>query len=210
MSSLLDAILDHVPYDTITDTELTTLLRGSAASRHNQLKRAVAKGDLLHIRRGVYQLAKRYQRKPVNPYELSQKIYGPSYVSFESALSFHGLIPEGVYSVACASLKRSREFRTPLGVYAYKQIPKRVFYIGVDRVEKDTDVFLMAMPFKALADILFSRRLEGLSSHAFLESLRIDKQDLKIDPDDVQVLVRDYRSERVRQFFEELLKEVAL
>ena len=107
MTNLVDKILEQIPYDTITDTELSGLLEGSEASRHNQLKRVLAKGELLHIRRGVYQLAKRYQRKPLNPFELAQKIYGPSYISFESALSYHGLIPEAVYSISSASLSAS-------------------------------------------------------------------------------------------------------
>ena len=55
MTNLVDKILERIPYDTITDTELSALLEGSKASQHSQLTRVLAKGELLHIRRGVYQ-----------------------------------------------------------------------------------------------------------------------------------------------------------
>jgi predicted transcriptional regulator of viral defense system len=213
MTPLLDKILEHIPYDTITDTELSTLLDGSKASRHNQLKRVLAKGELLHIRRGIYHLAKRYQRKPLNPYELAQKVYGPSYISFESALSYHGLIPEAVYSVSSACMKRSREFKTAVGVYSFTQIPQRVFYIGVERIEKDGEVFLMAAPIKALADYVFYHRSSWTNIVEFLKSLRIeisDLHDLKVDREELDALMKQYQSKKVVRLLEELRKELAL
>lgn len=206
MLSLVDKILTQIPYDTITDTEMTVLLDGSAASRHNQIKRALTKAELLHIRRGVYHLAKRYQRKSLNPYELAQKIYSPSYVSFESALSYHGLIPESVYSVSSASLKRSREFKTPVGVYSFVQIPQRVFYVGVDRIENNGQVFLMATPIKALCDYVFYHRPVWKNVNDVLQSLRIEMQDLIVTEKNIDELVRDYHSKRVIHFLTEMRK----
>jgi len=208
MTNLVDKILERIPYDTITDTELSGLLEGSEASRYNQLKRVLAKGELLHIRRGVYQLAKRYQRKPLNSYELAQKIYCPSYVSFESALSYHGLIPEAVYSVSSASLKRSRVFKTPVGVYSYTQIPHRVFYVGVDRIEKNGEIYLMASPIKALADYVFYKRPELKDVESFLESLRIERSEIKFAKEEVEDLIQHYKSKKVGQFLEKLKAEL--
>ncbi|HSW71384.1 MAG TPA: hypothetical protein VLH77_05335 [Gammaproteobacteria bacterium] len=75
-----------------------------------------------------------YLRKP-HPFELAQYIYGPSYISLESALSFHKLIPETVYTVTSTTVKRSREFQTPLGVYSFLHLPPENFYVEVWSVD---------------------------------------------------------------------------
>ena len=64
------------------------------------------------LRRGLYLRDSR-----VNPLALAPAIHGPSYVSFESALAWHGLIPERVEEVVCATFKRPAEFETPVGRY---------------------------------------------------------------------------------------------
>ncbi|PWU21574.1 MAG: hypothetical protein C5B49_02460 [Bdellovibrio sp.] len=203
---LLDKILENLTYDTVTDTELTVLLSGTPASRYNQIKRALANGKLIHLRRGLYQLAKRYQRRPPNAFEVAQKIYGPSYVSFESALSHHGLIPEAVYGVTSACLKRSRTFETPIGVYSFSQVPRRIFYMGVERVEKERAVYLMATPAKALADYVFCRHQTWPGTGELLESLRIEKSELKINPIEIELLAKEYRTARVAHMLEGLRK----
>ena len=210
MTPLIDKILENIPYDTVTDTEVSALLKGTEASRYNQLKRSLAKGELLHIRRGLYLLAKPYQRRTLNPYELAQKIYAPSYISFESALSYHGLIPEAVYTVSSASLRRSREFKTPIGAFAFTQIPQRVFFTGVDRIEKDQAVVLMARPTKALADYVFYQRSKWKKFGQFLKSLRIEPDSLKIDPEDLQSILKEYKSQYVTRLFKDLKKEFGL
>lgn len=207
---LIEQILDRVAYDVITDTELTALVAKSAPSRYNQIKRALAKGDLIQLRRGLYHLSKRYQRQGVNPYVLSQRIYGPSYVSFETALSYHGLIPEAVYSTTSASSKRSREFQTPLGVFYYTQIPIRVFFEGVERIEKKDQIFLMATPLKALTDYVYAHRLDWEGTAPLTDSLRIERDDLKLNTQEIDELKFAYRTERTTRFLEGLKKDLKL
>ena len=173
-------ILDHIPYDSLSDTEIAALVPGTPASRYNQVKRALASKDLIQIKRGLYQLSSRYRRQSVNVYILSQKIYGPSYVSFESALSYHGLIPEAVHSISSACVKRARIFDTPVGRFEYIPIPIMVFLEDVERVEIDKQSFLMASPLKALTDYVYVNRLDWIGIKPILESLRIDREDLKL------------------------------
>lgn len=205
---LIEQVLDHLPYDVISDDELTTLIRKSAPSRYNQIKRALAKGDLIQVRRGLYSLSKRYQRHGINPHVLSQRIYGPSYVSFESALSYHGLIPEAVYSTTSASSKRSREFHTPLGVFYYTQIPVRVFFEGVKRVENQDEVFLMATPLKALTDYVYVHHLDWGGIEPLINSLRIGREELKFTAKEIDELRAAYQSKRVSRFLEGLKKDL--
>ena len=46
---------------------------------------------------------------------IANKIYNPSYVSFEMALSYYRLIPEGVYSITSATAKKTIKFKTTVG-----------------------------------------------------------------------------------------------
>lgn len=56
-----------------------------------KVSRIMAAGELIPLRRGLY-----LQDRTANPLALAPAIHGPSYVSFESALAWHGLIPERV------------------------------------------------------------------------------------------------------------------
>jgi predicted transcriptional regulator of viral defense system len=209
MSKLTDLILDHLPFDVFTDVELSALTdTKSKASHYNQVKRALAKGELIRIRRGLYLLSKRYQRQSINPFGLAQKIYGPSYISFESALSYHGMIPEAVYSITSASSKRSREFKTPQGIFTYSQIPLRVFSEGIMRIDEEGHVFLMATPLKAFSDYVYVNHLDWHGLEPLVESLRLDKDALKINFDELEELKIVYASKRITRFLNGLRKDL--
>jgi predicted transcriptional regulator of viral defense system len=60
------------------------------ASPKSKLTRMIRAGEWIQIRRGLYIS----QDDKTSPYLLAPMIYGPSYLSFEFALSYHGLIPE--------------------------------------------------------------------------------------------------------------------
>ena len=77
------------------------------ASPANKLARMVANGDYVQIVKGLYETD-----KTVPGYLLAGSIYGPSYISFEYALSHHGLIPEAVYTITCASFEKKKKKST--------------------------------------------------------------------------------------------------
>lgn len=207
---LVEEILKKTPNDLLTEAELSVIIGKSDASRHNMLKRAIAKGTLLHVRRGLYYLGEPYRRASVNPYELAQKIYGPSYISFESALAYWGLIPEAVYSVTSASTKRAREFKTPLGEFSYTQVPVRVFIYGVERLIQGPHAILMATPLKALTDYVYVNRLSWHGIKPLSESLRIDPAELDCNGEDIAEIEQAYQSLRVSRFLVGLRKDLEL
>jgi predicted transcriptional regulator of viral defense system len=43
-------------------------------------------------------------------FEIANRIYAPSYVSFEMALSYYGLIPESVFAITSASTRKTSRF----------------------------------------------------------------------------------------------------
>lgn len=190
------------PTSVFAQPEVALALGGSAFSRHGLVKRALANGEILNVRRGLYCLAPRYQKRPVSLYALAQRIYGPSYVSLETALSYHGWIPEAVYACTCASHGNAKEFRTPLGIFSYKRVPQRVFYAGVERyVDPDGNVFFMASPAKALADYVYVHRPNWAGIDEASESLRIESDDwAAVAPEQLDGLAGNYANHRVTCF----------
>jgi hypothetical protein len=117
------------------------------SDKRGKISRMIRSGELLQLRRGLYAT-----QRDINPYCLAASIYGPSYISFETALSFYGLIPEAVYEITSATLKRPKEFENIFGRYRYHKIPKTVYSIGIERIIEGGIPFLMASPTKALCD----------------------------------------------------------
>src|ERR1035437_9472555 len=133
MQRLTEIILRKVPAHILSDYELAILLEGSPHRRYGLVKRALASGELIQVRRGLYAVAPAISGRPMDLFSLAGRIYGPSYVSLESALSDQGLIPEAVHAVTSVTAKRSAEFQTPLGVFSYTRIPHFGLFTGVER-----------------------------------------------------------------------------
>ena len=210
MSKLIEIVKAQIPNDFFTTTELMRIFLKSPDGRYGFVKRAIAKGDIIRIRRGLYVLSKRHQRNGIDLFELAQTIYGPSYISLESALSYHGWIPEGVQTTTSVSQNRSREFRTPLGVFSYSRMSK-FNYIGVERISSGRSLFLMADPAKALVDMVFVLKKDWKGAAALLSSLRIESEDLKkTNKETLNQLKNKILSQRVTRFIDGLIKDMDL
>lgn len=207
---MLENTLRRYPRPYLTEAELETLLDATPDSRYSKVKRLLAQGKLLRIRRGLYCLTERvgYVTKP-HPFELAQFIYGPSYISFESALSFHKLIPETVYAVTSACAKRSKEFYTPLGAFNYLHLPLENFYIEVERMTENNYRFFMAKPWKAICDYVYCYKKDWDSFAPLLESLRIHRADLPMLRDEeIAVLDEYYHHTRLSRFLKGIKRDL--
>ena len=209
-SRLLESKLRNYPRPFLTDAEIDTLLDGTPDSRYGKVKRLLAQGKLLHIRRGLYCLtdAVGCKVKP-HPYELAQYIYGPSYISLESALSFHKLIPEGVFTVTSATGKRSKEFHSTLGVFSYLHLPLENLFTGVEIINEDGRQFFVAKPWKAICDYVFCYKKNWKGLEPLLENLRIELDSLPmLRNEEIQLLDEYYQSARVSRFLKGVSKEL--
>lgn len=141
-------------------------------------------GDLLALKRGLYVLGPQRRQEPVSLPLVANLLYGPSCVSLDYALYWHGLIPERVYEVTSVCLRRSRVFDNELGRFSYTTVPQSLFAVGVQRESVGEQVsFLMASPEKALCDkLLLTRhfRIQGASAMRdfLLQDLRVDEEAL--------------------------------
>ncbi len=208
MSKRLIAVLAGWPRAYIRDADLAVELPGSDASRYSLVRRAMEEGLLIRLKRGLYLIGSPLQKAEPNLFEMAQQIYSPSAISLESALSFHGWIPEAVYTICSVTPKKGRSYETPAGLFAFHHSPLKGFYEGVER--QTNPVILMASPWKAVADLIYVRRpkwkdIAGLTGDLRVERQMIDESDLSI----LQTLAENYSSSRVRELLATLYGELA-
>jgi predicted transcriptional regulator of viral defense system len=212
MNRVSERVFELLPWSQFTTQDLAVLFPGSEDRRYGLVKRALASGEIIRIRRGLYCLAPKYQKKSLNLYALAQHVYGPSYISLESALSWHGWIPEQVQAVTSVSFKKSKEFATGLGVFSFERVPQRVFYTEVERLtDASGNVFLMATPWKALADYVYARKKDWAGIEPVVGSLRVEPEELaQVPPGTLETLAGNYSNSRVKRFLEGLRKDLHL
>lgn len=107
-------------------------------------------GLLLRLKKGLYCL----RSDQVSEEELANRLYQPSYISFEYALASHNILPEMPYSITSATTKPTRTFTVNNKTFFYFTIKKEA-YTGYALIKKGAISFLMAEPEKALVDYLY-------------------------------------------------------
>ncbi len=149
-------------------------------SPRDKIKHLTKNGELVHIRQGLYILGQDYNRK-YSREVISGMLYGPSAISMEYALSFHGLIPERVEKITGICFKRDKFFNTPIGMFSYKYLPTQKYTIGIEYHRTDLGNFFIAAPEKALCDKVYYSTIKEMSEVPpyLLEELRIDMMDLQ-------------------------------
>ena len=195
----------ELPFDHPFDYQLAMdRLAGYRAPR-NKLRNLCLRGDVVRVRKGLY-VAPTFPGRPpsVDPLVLAPLIYGPSYVSLETALSWHGLIPERVDEITSVTCKRARLFGTPLGRFSYRPINEVAYSYGVGLQTAAGGSFFLAEPEKALCDRI--ARVRQVRAQRDIPALLED--DLRVDLDAVvrmrvpavrQVAMR-YRRQSVNAF----------
>jgi len=210
MNRLTKSIIAHIPNPLFTAKELAVLEPSSDNVRYALVKRAIAGGDMLKIRRGLYALSPLYRKTGINPLSAAQLVYGPSYISLETALSVHGWIPEGVRDITSVALRPPKDFDTPIGHFSYVRVPQKTLYAGVNRGTGDEgQSWLIASPLKALADYVYCHTLDWTSKNPLIDSLRIEEDQLsEMTQADFDELEGNYSSRRVLRFLAGLKKEI--
>jgi hypothetical protein len=175
--------------------------------------RAVSAGEVIRLKPGLFLLEPRYRKSGPHPFVVAALLHAPSHISLETALSYHGLIPEAVYQTASVTAARSRLFDTPIGRFSFQRVPARDPRAGVQVVKLGQNAWaFVASALRAIADIVYLRpsvawAKDGLE---FLtDSLRIEAEDLgKIDLSSCVEIQASLRSRRVREYLEGLRKEL--
>lgn len=166
----------------------------------DKLAHMVKKKECIPVIQGLY------ETNPTTPgYRLANTICSPSYLSFEFALSYHGLIPEAVYNFTSATFekKKKKEFKTPFGTFTYRDVPSAAYPYGIECVSENGYTFQIASPEKALCDELYiqspvtsQRELKEL----LFDGLRIDWELFcKLSMDDILFLNSKYHCTNIQK-----------
>jgi predicted transcriptional regulator of viral defense system len=126
-------------------------------------------GKIQRVKRGLYKLLD----EEVSDLYLANKLYEPSYVSLELALSYHRVIPETVYEITSITPKTTRRFETLGKVYSYRRVKKAAF-TGYTTGKQRGMSFLIADPEKAFVDLNYFRLLDRLKPVSRFDKGRID------------------------------------
>jgi hypothetical protein len=153
---------------------------------NDKIYQLAKQGVIQSIKKGLYVVgpALNIDKRP-EPFLLANHILGPSYVSVETVLSYHGLIPERVYEIASMTIQAPRKFNTPLGTFTYMRLPLPYYAFGI-RSEKlaDDQYAMVASPEKALCDKIITTsglllRSRKSAKEFLLENMRMDEDGLK-------------------------------
>jgi hypothetical protein len=181
----------------------------SQGARALFVHRACQADEILRLKPGRFVLSPPYRKTEPHPFVLAGMLHAPSYISRESALAQHQMIPEAVYQVSSVAVGRSREFSTPLGVFSYRRVPAHAPRAGVEAVEIAHNAWaFIASPLRAIADAVYLNRTiswkrDGLGY--LTDSLRIEEDDLPtISFETMDEILESFRNRRVREYLKGL------
>ncbi|MFC2168586.1 hypothetical protein ACFLRW_06320 [Acidobacteriota bacterium] len=140
-----------------------------------QLSRWIKSGKLIQIRRSLYALSEQYRKTTPHPFFVANSLKKGSYISLQSALEYHGLIPEYVPTVMSVTTGRPETLSTPLGTFSFRHIKKDLFF-GYEIINfKDDQLVSIATPEKALLDLIYLT--PGSDNFDYLRELRLQNLD---------------------------------
>ena len=138
----------------------------------NNFGRWVKKGWLIKLKNGFYTFPELLSQ-PNSQFFIANRIYRPSYVSLQSALAFHGLIPEAVFQITSVSSRKTVSFENTAGTFSYLRIKPELMF-GFNRLPFSNDKsILIASPEKALLDLLYLYPF--YNNEEEIEQIRLDE-----------------------------------
>ncbi len=179
------------------------------SNKNNKISREIKNGNLIRIVNGLYETDKH-----ISGYLLASSIYGPSYLSFDYALYYYGLIPEKVttYTSATFEKKKKKQYKNFFGIYTYRDVPSDIYFLGVKLIEENGYTYQIATPEKALCDKLYiispMRNMKELENLLF-NDLRIDIEVFnKLNATHICELSEVYPSTNVRLLYKYIRRNI--
>ena len=173
----------------------------------DKLARMVQNKECVPIIQGLYETD-----SSTPGYRLANCICTPSYLSFEFALSYHGLIPEAVYNFTSATFEKKKIYKTPFGVFTYRDVPSAVYPYGITCFSEQGYAIQIASPEKALCDELYIQSpvaSQGELKELMFDGLRIDWDAFcKLSVEDVAFLNGKYHCTNIQKL-QKIMEKIA-
>jgi predicted transcriptional regulator of viral defense system len=165
-----------IPVDIVT---LKAALDGYK-STNDKIASLEHSGFVIRLKRGVFVVSPKVHHKPLSKELIANHLYGTSYISLHTALSFYGLIPERVTTVCSVSTKRSHSIQNSVGNFDFVAAKLPYFSIGVrQEIVNNEYAFLIATPEKALCDIIVQTK--GIKLQSVKAMRNFIENDMRID-----------------------------
>jgi len=158
----------------------------------NRLSEWKRKGYIVALRKGYYIFADIEINHYIH-FLIANTLYQPSYISLETALSYHNLIPGIVYTNTSVTTRLPKRFHNEIGFYTYNQIKPAAFRdYQLLPIPHYTRKVKMASPEKALLDYVYLHP-ELKTVDDFL-SLRLNSDTLnQLNLEQLQTLVAPFK-----------------
>lgn len=179
-----------------TPNLFSQIFKISKTSTKHFLESQTKLGLLIRLKRGLYSL----KTDSISEQEIANTTYQPSYISFEYALSFYGLLPEMPYIITSATTKPTRNFSINTTNYSYRSI-KNNLYTGYSLIKQNNQSFLIADKEKAFLDYFYFVYLKKLPSNDRL----ITRAKEKLDYKKVQSYLSLYNNPAFTKFIDSIL-----
>jgi predicted transcriptional regulator of viral defense system len=163
------------------------------------------KGYIIKLRRGYYSFEE-VEKGEAFRYYSANKLYSPSYISMESALSYYNLIPEGVFTTVSLTTRNTTTFSTPMGSFSYRNVKAPLFF-GYRLLNIHGHTINMAEPEKSILDYLY---LNKIDTSDMLEGIRLNESQLHelLDFDKLHQYARVFHSKKLQQRIQLLKKMI--
>ncbi len=151
---------------------------------NDKISELIQNGELTALKKGLYIPGKVTELPAPEPFLIANHLWGPSYISLESALSYWGMIPERVFEITSVTIKTNKVYKTPAGRFTYRHIPLPYYAFGMQSITlSKNQVAMVASPEKAICDKIVTTSGIVLRSPAqardfLIEDLRTDEERL--------------------------------
>ncbi|MEO6232336.1 MAG: hypothetical protein ABJB11_20870 [Ferruginibacter sp.] len=147
---------------------------------HDKIDELVKQQILIQLKRGLYIPGPKLNIASPEPLLIANHLYGPSYISLETALSHWGLIPERVYEISCVTTNISKTYSTEIGRFSYIHANLPYYSFGIKQVSlTKRQTVLMASQEKALCDKIINT--SGILLRSVRQTLELLIEDFRID-----------------------------
>ena len=167
-----------------------------------QLNRWVQDKKIIRLTRGVYSLSEPYIKIKPDLYSIAAVIKPASYISLQSALSFHGLIPEHLYQHIGVTAGRGQEFNTPLMDIKFFHIQRNLFWGYRTLTSQMDQPAFMASAEKAFLDLIYFT--PGAIGESFIQELRLQNLE-NLDCKILKTLAKRFNSHKIETAAEKLI-----
>jgi hypothetical protein len=181
-----DDILMEYAEEPLTRQVILSLLK-EYKRPNDKIWELIKSGSLTTVKNGLYIPGPGSKISRPEPFLIANHLWGPSYISFETALSYWGLIPERVYEISSTTIKVSKSYKSDAGRFTYRHTSLPYYSYGIRYIRlSPRQSVLVASPEKAICDkIAMTAGIHLRSSSQVLDFLL---EDLRIDEDKLREL----------------------